>query len=119
MSQSKIQLTMTEEEAKIVSTACEFYARIRMGQFGEIAWHCCKNHCPDDRFATDDAWLKLRKHIYPDLQGAGHSYGMGKFYDADKAFDVHQVLRHVLGDGRYPFSYHTLPECVKISSKEE
>ena len=48
---NKIQLTLTEEQAKIVSTACEFYARVRMGQFSEIAYHTldlsipCDNYC--------------------------------------------------------------------------
>ena len=36
---NKIQLTLTEEQAKIVSTACEFYARVRMGQFDRIIDH--------------------------------------------------------------------------------
>lgn len=28
-----VTLELTEEQARIVSVACEFYARVRMGQF--------------------------------------------------------------------------------------
>lgn len=108
-----IQLTLTEEQAQLVGRACEFYARIRMGQFGEIPFHCAEKHCPKDPEATKRAWLELRKHIYPDLCGIGHSYGIGKFEDADKAFDVYQVIRHTM-HGIQPFSYYELPKCERV-----
>lgn len=108
-----IQLTLTEDQARLVGMACEFYARIRMGQFGEIPFRCAEKHCPKDPEATKRAWLELRKHIYPDLCGIGHSYGIGKFDDADRAFDVYQVIRYAMG-GQPPFSYHELPKCERI-----
>lgn len=99
-----IQLTMSEETAAVVSQACEFYARVRLGQFGEIIWSCTEHHCVDDPDAAEQAWLEFRKHIYPELHGVGHSYGMGKFEDADRAYDVYQVLRRQFGDSRTPFT---------------
>lgn len=108
-----IQLTLTEEQAQLVGMACEFFARVRMGQFGEIPFRCAEKHCPKDPEATQRAWLELRKHIYPDLCGVGHSYGIGKFDDADRAFDVYQVIRYAMG-GQPPFSYHELPKCEKV-----
>lgn len=111
-----IQLTLTEEQAQLVGMACEFYARIRMGQFGEIPFRCAEKHCPKDPEATQRAWLELRKHIYPDLCGIGHSYGIGKFDDADKAFDVYQVIRYAMG-GQPPFSYHELPKCERVETQ--
>lgn len=113
------QLTLTEEEANLVSRACEFYARVRMGQFGEIPFWCTDMRGPEDSDATQADWLALRKQIYPDLNGVGHSYGMGKFKDADKAFDVHQVIRHALGAPRKPFSYNKLPKCEKLKPNED
>jgi len=110
-----IQLKMSEETAEIVSRACEFYARVRMGQFGEIVWWCAEHHCVEDFRAAEQAWLEFRKHIYPDLNGIGHSYGIGKFEDADRAFDVYQVLRQQFGDERKPFTLLAeLPTCEKI-----
>lgn len=116
---NKIRLTLTEEQAKIVSTACEFYARVRMGQFDRIIDHTldlsipCDNYC-DRRDEAEKLLLEARKQLYPELHGIGHSYGIGKFEDADLAYDVHQVLRNQFGDDRPPFSYHELPECKKV-----
>lgn len=65
---NKIQLTLTEEQAKIVSTACEFYARVRMGQFGRIIDHTldlsipCDNYC-DRRDEAEKAFARSQKTI--------------------------------------------------------
>ena len=92
---------------------------LRMGQFNEIV-----HDCLDIRLSTDDycdrrdnaekALLLARTFIYPELHGLGHSYGIGKFEDADMAFDVYQVIRTEFGDPRGTFSYHQLPEFRKI-----
>lgn len=106
MSSKKVfTLEMNEEQARVLMTACEFYARIKMGQFGEIAWHCAKTHCPDDPQAVEEAWLALRKLLFPNLHGVGHSYGIGFDQNADAAFDFYQVIRKEFGDPRGVFSY--------------
>lgn len=78
----------------------------------------------DDDLPTDDFYdradeagrllLEARKKIYPELVGAGHSYGIGKFDDADIAFDVYQVLRVLFGDNRAPFSFIELPKAERV-----
>lgn len=113
-----VKLELTDEQAQIVSVACEFYARVRMGQFNEIVMNTLDMSLPTGDYCTrrDNAeklLLEARKELYPELHGVGHSYGMGKFDDADRAYDVHQVIRYVLGDDRTPFSYHELPKCTK------
>jgi hypothetical protein len=114
-----IELLLTEDQANIVANACELYARIRMGQFKEIIWHTLDLKIPseeycDRRDAAEVLLIEARKMIYPDLYGSGHSYGIGKFVDADKAFDVYQVIRYLRGDPRTPFSYHELPKCRRV-----
>lgn len=111
------ELRLTAEQAEIISKACEFYARIRMGQFDEIPYLCLPlglqggEYC-SRRQAADKALLEARKFIYPELNGIGHSYGVGKFQDADRAFDVYQVLRYAQGDPRVPYSFdEPLPIC--------
>jgi len=116
--QAYCQLTLTKEQADILQKACEMYARVRMGQFSEIIWCLLDIKTPTEEYCKrrDEAERLLyeaRKHIYPDLFGRGHSYGIGKFEDADIAFDIHQVLRYKKGDQREPFSYRHLPE-VKL-----
>lgn len=113
-----IRLELTDEQARIVARACEFYARIRMGQFKEIIWNCAPNHYVEHPNEAERLWLQLRKHIYPDLQGAGHSYGVGHFPDADTAFDAYQVIDYALGSKREPWSFHDLPKCEKVRDKK-
>ena len=112
-----IELKLTEAQAGVVSTACEIFARIKTGQFNEIIWHLLDIKLSTDEYCSrreraQELLLEARKQIYPDLHGVWHSYGMGRFEDADTAFDVHQVLRHALGDQREPWSMTTLPECT-------
>ena len=117
---AKYILDLTEEQAKTVAQACEFFARIKMGQFNEIPYRLLSNelHGTDyctRRNAANKYLLDARKVIYPQLNGIGHSYGAGKFADADRAFDVYQVLRHALGDPREPFQLgEPLPGCTKL-----
>lgn len=105
-----ITLRLNEEQAKICAQACEFFARIRMGQFQELVWLCGKNHCAEDYDTAQRAWLDLRKQVYPDLDGPGHSYGVGYFPEADTAYDIHQVIDFAMG-GKEPWSHNPLPEC--------
>ena len=113
-----IHLKLTEEQAQIVSKACEFFARIRIGQFMEIVYNCLdvkQEHYSEKREALSRVLLHAREFTHPDLERTfGHSYGMGKYEDADRAFDVHQVIRHALGDDREPFSYYDLPKCEAV-----
>ena len=111
----KIVLELSEAEAALVQRACEFYARIRVGQFGEISYYCMdvKDHDYSiRRQKADELLFESRKYIFPELHGVGHSYGIGKFEDADIAFDVHQAIRKVL-NGIKPFSMRPLPICYK------
>lgn len=118
---SVLKLELTEEQAEIVSKACEFFARIRMGQYMEIVHNCLdvkQEHYSEKREALSRVLLHAREYTHPDLERTfGHSYGMGKYEDADRAFDVHQVIRHALGDDREPFSYYDLPKCEAVPDK--
>lgn len=122
----KYQLELNKEQLQVLSRACEFYARIRMGQFKEITWHCLNLNCTGEdinnlcnrRDKAEELLLEARKWIYPELHGIGHSYGIGKFKDADMAFDIYQVARNYLGDSRPPFSYHELPKIREVKDNE-
>ena len=113
----KYILELNEEQARTVSAACEFFSRVKCGQFGGIIEKCLGVPYPDNYEEIARAMLKFRSFLYPDLHGVGHSYGIGKFKDADLAFDVHQVIRWHFGDPREPFSYHELPRCYVESDR--
>lgn len=115
----KYILTLNDEQAKIVAQACEFFSRIKFGQFQEISTLCLSNELSEEEhywqqeLATRHL-LEARKVIYPELHGISHSYGIGKFPEADRAFEVYQVLRYTLGDQRKPFQFREfLPNCAK------
>ena len=89
----KITLTMDEFQAGVVSHACEFLCRIMLGQFAEIPFDLMLPQELDDewcdrREAAETYLFMARNYIYPELQGRGHSYGIGKFKDADTAWNV-------------------------------
>lgn len=121
----EIMLTLTEDQAAIVSRACEFYCRIFCGQFQEIPYELMFHQSMADgewcyrREKAEEVLLEARKYIYPELRGAGHSYGVGKFQNADTAWNVYQVLRYVLGDERKPFALfgEELPKYSVITSE--
>lgn len=119
-----IRLTLTDEQAKIVSIATEFYSRVRIGQFNEIIWHTLDLSINTEEFCqrrdkAEHLLFAARKQLYPELNGIGHSFGMGKFKDADMSFDVYQVIRHAMGDDRTPFSYYELPKCEVVRGADE
>lgn len=119
-----IQLTMSEDTAKVVSIACEFYARMRMGQYKELIWNMMPGKPDDDwrrrRDEAEELLYEARKRILPELHGIGHSYGMGKFEDADRAFDVYQVLRRQFGDSRTPFTLlDELPLAERVDNSTD
>lgn len=113
-----IRLTLSKEQAQLVSQACELYARIRIGQFNEILWlpEITRNMMGFDYFIRQGEAERLlyeaRRYIYPELCDKSKSYGLGKFKDVDSAYDVYQVLRHALGDHREPVCHsEPLPQC--------
>lgn len=108
MSVKKYRLTLTEEQARIVSKACEFYARIGYGQYREIIFEfmAVNEFDFDERRRKADRLLyEARGLIYPELgEERGRYHGIGFDKIMDKSYDVHQVLRHALGDEREPWN---------------
>lgn len=94
-------LTMTQEQALTVSKACEFYARVMMGQFNEIAFETMMPHMSRTDFCERRDYMETllhqaRKCAFPDLTGPGHSYGVGHTVSSDRAWEAYQVLRHAI-----------------------
>lgn len=119
-----IQLTMSEETARVVSIACEFYARMRMGQYDELIWNMMPGKPDGDwcqrRDEAETLLYEARRRILPELHGIDQSYGIGKFEDADRAFDVHQVLRCKFGDDRAPFTLlDELPVAERVDDSTD
>lgn len=105
MKQAKRILSLSVEEYRLTLYGLLHFRNKLIGQ----------GRYPD---AVNELLVKLQramKAIYPDLNGIGHSYGMGKFADADRAFDVYQILRYALGDPRELFQFgEPLPCCTRV-----
>ncbi len=88
-------LTITEDQARALQKACEFLARIKIGQVAEVVDHLplisgnINNRC--DMIDGLEFLLKPMCGL-----GKNSSYGVGKFEDADILFDLYEVIRHRL-----------------------
>ena len=102
---------MNEKQAKLVSKALELYTRLRIGQWRELIDLCVEfsdeQYC-EKRDILEPKLLDARKVAYPELNGIGHSYGVGKFEDADLAWEVHEVLRNKIAWTEHPEGGHTV-----------
>ena len=128
--ETKYNLEITQEQAKIISYACDLYCRVSLGQFDRIVEFCMEKEFFDGTCTIDektfpewlerkkkayDLMLQVRQNLFPELYGNGKSYGIGKDTNANTAYNVHQVLRYYTGnDERIPYAlYGELPK-IKI-----
>ncbi len=103
----KYILTLNKEQALTVSKACEFYSRVMMGQFGEIAYETMLQSIKQDDFCArremmEDLLFQARRLAFPDLMGRGHSYGIGHNVSADRAWNTYQALRYAVAWHEHP-----------------
>lgn len=127
------QLSMTDEQAKVVERALEFYTRIRNGQFKELLWEL-RDLRPFDstnQWDMESLAFMLRGLLFPELgRDRGASYGVGHDHKADVAWDVYQTVRHTRSWHEHPeggigvnfdtplhTSSEPLPECRVIEGK--
>ena len=70
----------------------------------------------DRRDKAESLVYKAREYIFPELQGRGHSYGIGRDPESNIAWNIHQVLRYHAGnDERKPYAvYGELPEIEVV-----
>lgn len=137
MSESKYVLTLTTEQLLTVSKACEFYSRVMMGQFGEIAYETMLQSIKQDDFCTrremmEDLLFQARKFAFPDLNGRGHSYGIGHNQSADRAWNTYQALRYARAwhehpeggitvdfNKPYPAGGESIPDCRLLTDDSD
>jgi len=99
-------IELTTKEARRFGYAQELFCRLRLGQWMELLDLCVDLR--SDRYCEIREMLTFhlmaaRKHVYPDLSPQyGHSYGVGKFEDADYAWEVYEVLRNKLAWTEHP-----------------
>ena len=102
----KYVLEMNEQHACTVMAALEFYSRMRMGQFRELPSLCLdlsdKEYC-DKREYMEALLEPARRICYPELLPTfAHSYGVGKFEDADLAWELYESIRYCRAWAKHP-----------------
>ena len=138
MEDKRYALLLSPEQAKLLSSACEFYARMMMGQWQELIFHTMtvKDHPKDYCEAREDAeqlLLEARAKVFPELiKSFGHSYGVHKFRDADLVWEIYEVVRHCIAWTEHPkgditvdfgppmsLSGEPLPECKFMGGSQK
>lgn len=107
--ETKYILTLSSEQARVVSRACELFTRLHIGQLTELTWELMdfshKDFC-ERRDAAEPLLRQLRQLYFPDLVLPGASYGVGSQshpdLDSDRAWDVYQVLHNVRAWHEHP-----------------
>ena len=97
-------LTMDAETARVVSRACEFYARILFGQWDEISWEMTlRDKTFMDRRQECERFLGLARAAAFPILAPGASYGVGHDRTSDTAWNAYQAIR-------YAIAWHDHPE---------
>lgn len=134
-----LRMTMSLKDARIVLTALDLYMRIHMGQLSELRRHLLQ-HIEPGRIKEIEATInRLHALFFPQLGGSpGASFGVANIphYDARRAYDIYQVLRHreawtrlpggpkehgfsVIFDAPLPVTSDPLPVVERLSLLEQ
>jgi hypothetical protein len=97
-----IKITLTVDQARILRDAIDLMHRLRLGQVHEIArvWPF-KGTWDENRSrreAVDVACTYIKRVVFPELDGPGHSYGVGSDLgkDVSRMYELYKVLDHAL-----------------------
>ena len=105
---AKYRLEMTEEQARTVIAALDFWTRMRIGQWKELVDLCLPcdyEHIDEWCQKRDDAELlimSVRDKVMPELT-YNASYGVYKFEATERAFNVLKAVRSAI-------AWHNRPE---------
>lgn len=115
-------LKLREEDARIVSRACEFYTRLHIGQFDELVFELMQMQPGDDSFSqkreiAQSLLMTVRSLMFPELPPfAGASHSAGHTEKDGRAWNVYQVLRHAIAWNNHPEGGVTVDFAAPLNS---
>ena len=122
----KYELTMTEAQARVTIAALDFWMRMRLGQWRELAELCIEyelGNAEDYCRKRDDAeqiLMDARKTIMPEIP-RGSSYGVYHFPETERAFNVLKAIRSCMAWHDHPEGGWTVifdrPMAIRVSEK--
>ncbi len=99
-------LEVSESQARTLCRALEFTGRMRIGQWKELIGLCLDVGDVDEfcrrRDELEVILENARQIAYPELSRFEHSYGIGKFRDANQCWDLYEVIRNCLAWTNHP-----------------
>jgi len=104
---TKYRLEMNEEQARTVIAALDFWMRMRIGQWGELAELCLQweaetvDESLDKRDALNEKLFEARKIVMPELP-KNASWGVYKFEETERAFNVLKAVRSAIAWHKKP-----------------
>lgn len=132
---TRYRLEMNEEQARTVIAALDFWMRMRLGQWRELAELCIDwepGHIEENclqRDELEDALSDARKIVMPDLP-RNASWGVYKFENTERAFNILKAVRSCIAwhnnpQGGYeviydrPFAINVTEEMPKCEVVED
>jgi len=134
---TKYRLEMTEEQARMMIAALDFWMRMRMGQFGELidlVMPVSPDGNVDDylqkKECAEQVLLCVRNLLMPDLRGMNSlfgSYSVYKLPETERAFDLLKSIRSCIAwhnnpDGGYEVIYDRphgeAPKCEAVEDEK-
>lgn len=96
----KYRLTMTPEQAREVSRACELYMRLKLGQYEELPFALMDLSDKDFAEKRDEA----KKYLKPgfDAMLKGRPFDKAKDAQWHTLYNLHQVVRHAIWQAEFP-----------------
>ncbi len=99
--QKHYKIILTEEQARVISNACEIVSRVMSGQHKSaldiLPWNESLSQDLYDLHEMVTKFLRERKSLKMGVDGWTSSLGIANHEtpeDAKIAFDIHQVIRH-------------------------
>lgn len=132
----KFILEVTLEQARLIARACEFYSRMRNGQYSELGFeYMMYKHdkaVSFDRDHFEQVLYAARPFVFPDMRyGVQQHYGVHHDQRSDEAWDIYESVRYALAwhehpeggdwvDFREPMNWsgNPLPKCRIEEDKE-
>lgn len=115
---TKVQVTMTIEQARLIMKAMDLYSRLLMGQFGELKYLFCgfgedaKTYNRDSEhwhFDFDTIQRLLKNVIYPDLPHNAY-WGITGYSEQNKCPKEATIVYDAYKAMDYAISWHVDPE---------
>lgn len=96
------QITVSEKQARIISSALDIYSRIQGGQFAKVLDRFEWKELSNDEKKRIEYMLTDLKCMLTGVEGNGY-IGIGQISEDGRiAYDIHQVIRHCLAHNTKP-----------------